>query len=152
MSSEGLHTSNEVGEVKKPSLVKKESVSTLQQSWKRGSWGRWTARILAKMWFSRRYGEVDHYLTQLLNRHRCFNSYLHILGNSRSPGCIYCMDIVDDDCHTFFFCRIWEHHHHHLSMEVCQVSSDTIAEVTLQSEDTWSRVVCYTQGILKPNK
>jgi len=50
-----------------------------QVLWKAATNGRWTYRLIphVDVWLSRKHGEVNYYLTQMLSGHGCFRAYLH---------------------------------------------------------------------------
>ncbi|KAJ8950086.1 hypothetical protein NQ318_017811 [Aromia moschata] len=59
-------------------------------------------------WLSRKHGETDFYLTQLLTGHGQFNAYLFKMNLHRTPTWKYCPDKIDDAEHTFFECDRWK--------------------------------------------
>lgn len=105
--------------------------------------GGWTAHRIQDLrpWFNRKYG--DYYLSQLLCGHGSFQCYLCAIRSSRSPNAL--RQECDGCCLPHLsFCRKWERHRHHLAMDGCQVSPDTIINGMLQREDTSSRVARCT--------
>lgn len=80
-----------------------------QFRWDTSTKGRWTHRLIPNIatWLKRSHGEVNYRLTQLLNGHGCFPSYLNRFGKLGSSACWYCGDINDDDYHSIFVCDAW---------------------------------------------
>ena len=55
------------------------------------------------------HGEVNYYVTQLLSDHGYFNKYLHRMGKTVSPYCLYEVgEIIDDKEHTVSECARWQ--------------------------------------------
>lgn len=50
-----------------------------QEEWDSSETGRWTHRLIrdVKKWVSRKFGDVDFHITQMLTGHGCFGQYLH---------------------------------------------------------------------------
>lgn len=48
-----------------------------------------TSSLRVKEWFSRKQGEVDYYITQMLSGHGYFRKYLNKLGKAEEPSCIH---------------------------------------------------------------
>lgn len=59
----------------------------------------WTTRLNRKIqpWVDREHGEVGYFVAQSLFGHRYFHFYLHKMGKSESPECIYCPCIQDTE-------------------------------------------------------
>ena len=59
-------------------------------------------------WVVRKFGEVNHHLTQILSRHGCFQAYLHKCKIVTDAGCKFCAEASDTPEHTLFCCPSWE--------------------------------------------
>lgn len=84
---------------------KAERESTLTEGeyrWKNETRDRWTARLIPTLneWLQSMQGNVDYFLTQLLSGHGQFNSYLHRMGQRRTPFCVYCEGIRQTTLNT----------------------------------------------------
>ncbi|KAJ8932589.1 hypothetical protein NQ318_016633 [Aromia moschata] len=90
--------------------LKKETLCEWQNRWTSGEAGRWTERLIPdiSVWLSRKHGETDFYLNQLLTGHDQFNAYLFKMSLHPTPTCKYCPDKIDDAEHTFFECDRWK--------------------------------------------
>nr|XP_041633334.1 uncharacterized protein LOC121503182 [Drosophila kikkawai] len=74
--------------------------------------GRWTHRLIPDImsWFSRKPGEVDFYLTQVLSGHGCFRSYLMRFGHDTEDHCPECGTGVEENAHHVLFeCHRFHH-------------------------------------------
>lgn len=62
--------------LRNPMLAKKEPAPLAHGSGNKESRGRWAAHLIkdVRHWFSRKHGEVDYYLTQLLSKNGPHNS------------------------------------------------------------------------------
>lgn len=81
---------------------KKEWACTLvvlQQFFERDLRGRWAAHLIKDMrlWFNLAHGEVSYI--------RYFQFHLHKIGKPQLLDCTYSKDMMNNDCHTFFFCK-----------------------------------------------
>ncbi|XP_046674925.1 uncharacterized protein LOC124363707 [Homalodisca vitripennis] len=72
-----------------------------QQEWQNrrtsGETGRWTERLIPNIdvWLSRKHGDTDFFLTQLLAGHGQLIAYLFKMGLHTTPTCKYCPDKID---------------------------------------------------------
>ena len=102
--------------------------------------------------FSRRHGEVNYYLTQMLTGYGLFCAYLYRIGKVRSPQCRYCGAPKDDSLNTFFHCRRWVMERCRIEEELRQISLDNNVDVMLQCEKNWSMVTGFVQDVLLKKK
>ena len=57
----------------------------------------------------RKFGEVNYYVTQILSGHEYFRKYLHRMGKTAFPYCLYEEGkVIEDAEHTAFKCARWE--------------------------------------------
>ncbi|XP_046663108.1 uncharacterized protein LOC124356008 [Homalodisca vitripennis] len=87
--------------------AKKETLREWQDRWTLGETGRWTERLIPNInvWISRKHGDTDFFLTQLLTEHGQFNAYLFKMGLCTTQTCKYCPDKIDDAEHTYILKR-----------------------------------------------
>ena len=92
-----------------PDTIREDILHKWQSRWETSEKGRWTAKIIPniKIWTERKHGETNYYLTQMLSGHGYFQKYLHKMGKTGSPSCIYDDNCLDDAEHTFFECERW---------------------------------------------
>lgn len=69
-----------------------------QQQWDKSTKGRWTYRLIPNIavWSTRKHGEVDHYLTQLLTGHGCFRAYQYRFRLDDDASCPACRPVTED--------------------------------------------------------
>lgn len=120
-------------------VANENAISSWQQKWENGLYGRWTYRLIPNIrtWISRPYGEVDYFLTQALSGHGCFRRYLYDRRRSETFNCPYCND--DDNVeHTLFYCPKWDDARAlYYSSSGKIFNEDNMMQSLLQSEDSW---------------
>ena len=101
--------SAEVGRTEAADEARRQTLQTLQESWRAGTKGRWTHLLIQDImrWLGREHEEVNFYLTQFLTGHGYFRYYLNKLCKVNTPRCKYCGYEKDDAEHTFFACSRW---------------------------------------------
>ena len=69
-----------------------------QRPWKDEYRGRCTERLIPdiKSWLGRKFGEVNYYVIQMPSVHGYFKKYLHRMGKTASPYCLYKEEKVID--------------------------------------------------------
>lgn len=89
-------------------LARENLIQEWQRKWERSENGRWTFKLIpdVRIWLSRKYTELDYYLTQALSGHGCFRKYLYRFKRANSDLCVYC-GASDDAEHTIFKCTRW---------------------------------------------
>jgi hypothetical protein len=90
------------------SREREETIKKWQREWEESDKGRWTYKLIRELkpWIDRRHGEITFHMTQCLTGHGVFNKFLHKIGKSTTPQCMYCNE-EDDAEHTLFMCRKW---------------------------------------------
>ena len=70
---------------------------------------QWTKRLISNIsvWFLRKHGEINHYMTQILSGHGCFQAYLKKFKIILDDRCVYCKIEIDTAEHTLFHCSRW---------------------------------------------
>lgn len=132
--------------------IKKETLQEWQDRWTSGETGRWTERLIPNInfWLSRKHGDTDFFLTQLLTGHGQFNAYLFKMGLHSTPTCKYCSDKIDDAEHTFFECARWKDYRSSTEEIIgARLSPSSLVTSMVKHEGTWSAVATYAQQLLK---
>lgn len=85
---------------------RRRTVQEWQRRWQADENGRWTFTLIPEIesWISRKHGEVDFYLTQILSGHGCFKYYLYRFRHEDNPFCPVCPDEIEDARHVLFYC------------------------------------------------
>ena len=86
-----------------------------------------TALLISNLlnWVERKHGETN----QMLSAHSYFQKYLHKMGKTNSPVCIYNDKTLDDGEHTLFECERYA-----LQQKVGIISSTNI----IRGIQTWN--------------
>lgn len=135
--------------------IRDATIQKWQNNWNNSITGRWTAKLIPniKEWIERKHGEVNYYLTQLLSGHGYFQKYLHKMGKTSSPMCIYEADCLDDAEHTFFTCKRWDSERQSLVTQLGRsIRVENITRIMIDSEDHWILVAAYVETILREKK
>lgn len=122
-----------------------------QEEWDSSETGRWTHRLIrdVKKWVSRKFGDVDFHITQMLTGHGCFGQYLHRFKKLNDPKCVDCGESVDDAEHTFFRCDRWWRQRRELEVALgSPLEPETIVCHMLQNKEKWREVKQYVNMIL----
>lgn len=91
-----------------------------------------------KKWLSRRHGEVNFHLTQVLSGHGCFAGYLHRFGKLNFQECWYCGHANDDASHTVFACDAWYSRRNNVEKLLkVTLEPENMIEIMLKSKDNW---------------
>lgn len=91
-------------------ILRDNTISQWQTLWNNTSYGRWTRRLISnlKTWLTRRYGQMNFYLVELLTGHGCFKAYLHRFKHAADPFCEHCgQGVVEDAEHSIFMCPLF---------------------------------------------
>ena len=82
------------------------TISEWQRKWERSTSGRWTFALIPSIeaWISRKHGEIDYHLTQILSGHGCFLEYLYKYKLADSPFCPRCPNEQESAEHVIFVC------------------------------------------------
>lgn len=120
--------------------VKKEersiSLARWQNRWNASPKGRWTYRLLPDItiWYNRKVGELNFYITQFLTGHGVYRNYLYKYGHDDSPLCPHCDDEEESAEHVFFHCPRFPNE------TLRQRTVSDIMEYMVQTEDNWGNV------------
>ena len=83
----------------------------------------------------RKFGEVNHYLTQLLSEYGYFCKYLFKMEYKTRPHFIYSDASIDDAEYTFFHCERWKLERSNLEAKVGACTIENFCEVILSREE-----------------
>lgn len=128
---------------------------TLLQDWQR-QWddatkGRWTYELIPKVekWMSRGHGDIDHFITQALTGHGCFNVYLCKIKKLDSPQCSFCGAELNDAKHTLFECDAFEYWRRQLNGKIGQeLNSGNIVDEILEGKWKWQLISTYISRVM----
>lgn len=131
--------------------ARREIMLQWQERWSNSTKGGWTRRLIPEVqrWMERKGGNVDHFITQLLTGHGCFNSYRHEkLRKIESSKCRYC-EGVDTVEHTFFECPRWSTWREEARLETGHnFNTDNVIEVMMGRQRQWSIIAGLCKKIL----
>lgn len=135
--------------------VRSQTIEEWQYRWNEDRNGRWTAKLIPNIekWISRKHGEVNYYLTQILSGHGYFRKYLHKMRKCSTPFCMYEeKEVVDDAEHTFFFCKRWSDNREELELQIGTVTTDNLIDKMTGHERAWEAVAKYSEIVLRSKK
>lgn len=112
--------------------------------------GRWTYELTnnVEKWTNRKHGDLDHFLTQVLTNHGCFNAYLWRMKKLDLPKCSQCEADEDDSNHTLFECDAFENWRRQLFGELgCQLTKENMIDNILKEKKTWRMVSSWIRRV-----
>ena len=96
---------------------------------------------------------MNYYVTQLLSGHGNFRKYLHRMGKTASPYCLYEEgEIIDDAEHTGFEYARWQSYHSELTSTIGTITAVNIVGVMIASRANCAPVANYVEPILRLKK
>lgn len=131
--------------------VRRDSIVEWQSRWSASRKGRWTYTLIPniEVWWNRKHGYVNFYLSQFLSGHGCFRSYLYRFGLDTSPFCPSCAESEEDPAHVFFNCARFDSDRENLQRLVgSRVYPANIVRVMLTSLDNWEYVCEFIKLVL----
>jgi hypothetical protein len=100
------------------------------------------------LWISRKHGEVNFYLTQLLTGHGCFRAYLFRFGHDVSPNCPTCK-VVEDVEHVFFSCpRFTQEREVALQCLGHPLTPESLVPTITRGQAEWEAACKYAKDVL----
>lgn len=132
--------------------VKLETRERWQRLWNASCKGRWTHRLIPDVtaWSSRKHGEVDHYLAQLLTGHGCFRAYQVRFKLDDEASCPFCQTEEETVEHVFFHCPRFTEEREELERVLhTQLSPDSIVGEMIANEANWGAVANFTAKVIK---
>lgn len=121
------------------------------------SWGAKTINSIRphlKTWLSRRHGDMNYYVTQMLSGHGSFGHFLNRIQKRETAECFHCA-IADDTLeHTVFDCPSWESYrielYSKLGLDIqTRHILEEIVEKILVNEENWLAFSYYAVSVLK---
>ncbi|XP_033254400.1 uncharacterized protein LOC117193783 [Drosophila miranda] len=113
----------------------------------------WTHQLIPSIdaWVSRKHGQVNFYLTQLLSGHGCFRSYLHRFGHADSAECSWCGHYVEEDAeHAIFSCAWFAAQRQRLEEALGgAVVKQSLVPCMLLSPENWEATSCFAATIMR---
>jgi hypothetical protein len=141
-----------LGPAESRSRARMISLTDWQRRWSESSKGRWTFRLIpdVEVWISRRHGDVNFHLCQILTGHGCFRAYLHRFKHDDSPYCSLCPREQEDVEHVLFKCPRFDGERRILNArlgEVCTIGN--MVQLMLISEENWRAVTNAAASIMR---
>lgn len=131
--------------------ARKELMRDWQRQWNSAENGRWTYRLIQSVekWTSRKHGDIDFFLTQILSGHGCFNYYLWRMKKLGSPMCSLCEAECDDAGHTLFVCDAFENWRRQLFGELgLELTPDNLVDTMLEGRNSWEMISSYVSRVM----
>lgn len=92
-------------------------------------------------WTTRKHGEINFHLTQMLTEHGCFREYLHRFKRTEDPMCVDCFAPRDDADHAIFHCDRWWRQRRDLEVKMKKaLESKVMVDLMLKNRDNWNVV------------
>lgn len=114
---------------------------------------QWTHRVLPDLplWLSRKHGEVNFHLCQLLSGHGFFRQFLHSKEFASSPDCPECPGVVESPEHVMFACpRFADIRRELFSVEgTTSLTPENLEYFLLRSAEDWSRITEAAERITR---
>lgn len=135
-----------------PTERRRITIAEWQTRWSASDKGRWTNLLIpnVEIWYSRKHGDLNFYLTQMLSGHGCFRSYLYRFGHDSDPNCPSCSPSAEENAeHVFFECNRFAHGR--LAIETTigrSINPTNIIGIMLSSPDHWEVVCSFVKSVL----
>jgi len=131
---------------------RQNSIRRWQVLWKAATNSRWTYRLIPNVdvWLSRKHGEVNYYLTQMLSGHGCFRAYLHRFRHEKTPECPTCPGVSEDAEHVFVACPRFNPQKNTLETALKQqIRPKTLVGMMLASKAAWNAMSTFATDFLQ---
>ena len=129
-----------------------ETLAAWQQRWNDLSEkAQWPKRLIPDIstWVKRKFGEVNHHLTQVLSGHGCFQAYLHKCKIVRNASCKFCAASSDTADHTLFRCPRWETERMKAVKSLrSPVEPENFVRLMLRDEESWNTLAALVAYIM----
>ena len=132
--------------------ARKRTLLRWQERWDQKCANKWYYELIPNIekWVTRKHGEVDYYLTQVLSGHGNFNSYLHKFKRSESPICIECNNMEETSSHTIFSCVKWQSYRDTLRLQIgSEISPTNLVRLLTETEEYWNFITNSIRAIMK---
>ena len=123
-----------------------------QRLWDVSSRGRWTHRLIPNIliWVTRKHGEVDFYIAQLLTGHGAFRAYLERFQLGDDASCPTCQPEPEDAEHVFFRCPRFDAERRTLQQHFQQqLSPETLINEMMASDTTWAATGDFAASVIR---
>lgn len=135
-----------------PASERAYTINEWQRRWDASGNGRWTHLLIPRIepWISRKHGEVNYHLTQILTGHGGFREYLHRIGAATTPDCPSCPGITETAKHVLLECPRFEQDRRRL--ECITGSRVTVAGYVasmLRCRELWDAGCVFAAGIMR---
>ena len=85
----------------------------------------------------------------MLSGHGYFRKYLHRMGKTASPYCLYEEgEVIDDAEHIVFECGRWQSYRSLLTSKFGMMTAANIVRVMMAGRENWASVAHYVKRIL----
>lgn len=105
---------------------------------------RWAHRVIPniELWHSRKHGDVNFALAQILSGHGFFRDYLCRMRFTSTPECPRCSHEADTAEHAFFHCPAFAAVRHRLlnGSGIENLSPENLASHLLRDQRSWSTI------------
>lgn len=154
LESQTRYTEQRNGTVIDKKVAREMTMKKWQAKWDATDKELWTRRLIGDIskWTSRKFGNCDFHLTQMLTGHGCFGQYLYKYKRREDPACVDCGTAMDDAEHTLFKCDRWWRERRKLEVAIgADMVPDTIVKKMLGERASWKAVKTFV-GIALPRK
>ena len=113
--------------------------------------GQWTKRLIPniEIWTSRKHGEVNHHITQVLSGHGCFRQYLHRFKLIDTDLCVYCKSGADTAEHTMYHCDKWRKDRADVENKInTKLTPENMVNIMVGSEENWQTIAGYIHLVI----
>jgi len=128
--------------------IRKQTTSDWQTMWDSASNGRWSNRLLSnvKRWTSRKYGNLNQYIAQVLTGHGCFGDYLH---NYKIWTCLKVANHATNKSTPYFECDAWSAKRGKLNAELGEnLTPESIGSRMIKNRKSWDLNTEFLEDVM----
>lgn len=132
--------------------VQASSIREWQDRWRTSMKGRWTFAMIPDIldWTTRRHGDINYHLTQLLSGHGCFREYLYKYKHVDDPNCLYCEGRTESAEHVLMECVRFEEARHLIEQHTREpITPHGLVKYMLRSEGNWNNASLIIASIMQ---
>lgn len=132
--------------------VQTSSAREWQDRWMTSTKGRWTFKMIPDIlaWTTRKHGDVNYYLTQLLSGHGCFREYLYKYKHVDDPSCLYCKGKTESAEHVLMECVRFEEERSLIEQYTREpITPHGLVQYMLRSQDNWDNANVIIASIMQ---
>ncbi|KAL7743810.1 hypothetical protein ACLKA6_000217 [Drosophila palustris] len=121
-------------------ILRDNTKTDWQTRWDNATNGRWTHRLISdlKTWLTRRHGQMNFYLAQLLTGHGCLKAC-----ENCGPG------VVEDAKHSIFMCNLFLEERAQSAIGTLSLSPDNLVDNMIADETVWTSISNLESSIMK---